>query len=191
MKTLIALSLSALLLLAQEGPTVVIGGGPPNLAFTNVLIYSGGNLQYRCVAQSNPKPATPSSGAISAASNASPVSFTSTAHNFDTNALPTVIISGGTGNWTAINGTFTATITSANAFTIPVDSTSFGSLTGTITFITYAPRLNQLVWAIQKYIYDGSNNLIGSYWAGDPTVVGATSSAANKACASRASYSYQ
>ncbi len=50
--------------------------------------------------------------------------------------LPTglqVNISGATGNWAPINGTFTVTRLSANTFSIPVDATGFGALTGTVT----------------------------------------------------------
>lgn len=69
---------------------------------------------------------------ISAASNASPVSLTSVAHGLITGDQ--VTISGGTGAWAAINGTFTVTVTSADTFTVPVDSTAFGALAGTIVF---------------------------------------------------------
>jgi hypothetical protein len=102
----------------------------------------------------------------SAASNANPVSFTATAHGFDTNSLPLVTISGGTGNWAAVNGTWTATITGANTFTIPVNSTTFGAVSGTLLVTTYAPLTNVAVWSVKKFVYDGSNNLIWSGWVG-------------------------
>jgi hypothetical protein len=66
---------------------------------------------------------------ITAASNTNPVSLTSNAHGLSTG--DGITISGGTGNWTAINGSWTITVTGANTFTIPVDSTAFGALTGT------------------------------------------------------------
>ncbi len=92
--------------------------------------YSSTDLIYTCTAYSTqPKTATIT---VSAASNASPVSFTATAHGFDyptaSTNLPTVKITGGTLNWTPINGVWVATVTSANAFTIAVDSTTFGAL---------------------------------------------------------------
>lgn len=69
---------------------------------------------------------------ITAATNANPVVLTSVAHGLATGA--TVIITGATGSWTPINGTFIATVTGVDTFTIPVDSTGFGALTGSPIF---------------------------------------------------------
>lgn len=66
--------------------------------------------------------------AITAASNAAAASLTSTAHGLQTGN--SVTISGATGSWTPINDTFSVTRTGADTFTIPVDSTTFGALTG-------------------------------------------------------------
>jgi hypothetical protein len=66
---------------------------------------------------------------ITAATNANPVELTLTSHGL-TNG-ETITISGATGAWAPINGTFTATVTGVNTFTIAVDSTAFGALTGT------------------------------------------------------------
>ncbi len=166
MKRLILGLVLAALAAAQDGLVVNPTPGPPNYPYQIVYVYTGTNLTYACFA-----PAMVTTGnralrtaSISAASNASAVSFTSTAHGFDANSRPSVTISGGTGNWTAIIGTFVATITGANTFTIPVDSTTFGALTGTITFTTTAPRVNQPDWAVERYFYDGSNNLILIVW---------------------------
>jgi hypothetical protein len=43
-----------------------------------------------------------------------------------------VSITGATGNWTPINGSWLVTNLSGTTYSIPVDSTSFGSVTGTI-----------------------------------------------------------
>jgi len=69
---------------------------------------------------------------ISAATNASPVEFTSTAHGLVNGN--TVTISGATGTWVSVNGTFVATKTGDDTFTIPIDSTLFGALAGTLIF---------------------------------------------------------
>ena len=61
--------------------------------------------------------------------------LTSTAHGMVTGDR--VIISGATGSWTPINGSFSVTRIDADTFTIPVDSTTFGALTGTVVM---APR---------------------------------------------------
>jgi hypothetical protein len=66
------------------------------------------------------------SGTITAASNANPVSFTSVAHHLITGEQ--VVLSGFSGNWSILNGqTFTVTVTGANTFTIPFNSTPLGA----------------------------------------------------------------
>lgn len=166
---------------AQDAQNVTVTQEPPRVAYQTINGYSGTKLVYSCTARSTVTtgPRSLLSVSISAASNASPVSLTSTGHGFDTSSLPKVTISGGTGNWTAINGTFTATVTGANTFTIPVDSTTFGALAGTITFTTTAPRTGVAEWSVLKLAYDGSGNLIGTYWLnGSPAFVSKCSDAA-------------
>jgi len=188
MKMLIALFLASLTYAQTQPP----------IAVEQIAFYSGTNLQYLCVARSNQ--ALVRTVTVSAASNASPVSFTATAHGFNyvsTGSIkPVVKITGATGMWAPINGVWTATPTSANAFTIAIDSTGFGALTGTLVVTTLAPSINALVWSIQQNYYDGSGNWLGAAWAANPGGAAATqlvagSSAYNLACASRASYSYQ
>lgn len=69
---------------------------------------------------------------ITAATNAAAVVLTVVGHGLSTG--DGITISGGTGNWAAINGAWTITVTGANTFTIPIDSTTFGALTGTPVF---------------------------------------------------------
>ena len=150
---------------AQDGPTTIVSKGPQAYCYQRVYGFSGGNLVYTCKSrcfEASKRPQTQVS--ISAATNANPVVFTSTGHGFDLNSRPKVTISGGTGNWTAINGTFTATMVDANSFSIAVDSTSLGgALAGTIKFTTTAPRTTVAEWEVEQYAYDGSGNLA---WAG-------------------------
>jgi hypothetical protein len=68
--------------------------------------------------------------AITAATNANPTVLTVTGHGFVVGSTFNINIFGATGNWTPINGNFTATVVDANDFSIPVNATSFGSLTG-------------------------------------------------------------
>lgn len=169
MKTLAITLLLAAIAAAQSGTPVRPTDDPSPNAIQKVLVVSGTNTVAVC---SSPSTLSSRSGrivSISAASNANPVSLTSTSHGFDSNSLPTITISGGTGNWTAVNGTWVATITSANAFTIPVDSTSLGALTGTLVFTTTAPRKTVAEWSVQKIAYDGSNNPIWIGWLGGAT----------------------
>lgn len=172
-------------------------------ATQSLLFYSGSNLQYVCVALST-QPNAATVVAVSAASNANPVAFTSTAHNLfytaTSTALPVVKITGGTGSWSAVNGSFVATPTGANTFTIPVDSTSFGTFSGqTLVVTTFSPRLNDPVWSVENFQYDGSNNLTFHGYAavaagaGNVPLIGPASGPgkyANK-CSDRATLAYE
>lgn len=174
MKILLLL-LVALSAFAQQ--EVRISPKPPDTPYTTVLGgYSGSNPTYICVANTQ----QPTSAAISvaSASNANPVVLTVTAgHGFFIAALnlPQVIISGGTGNWTAINGTFTATPINSTTFSIPINSTTFGALAGTVTYTTKAPLLTSRIWSVRPLSYDGSGNLIWTGWS-------ASTSATNQVC---------
>lgn len=163
------LILAAILLAgAAFGQNCSMGAPLNSTACTQILTYDGSNnLLYACRARS----IQPSNSilSISAGSNANPVSLTVTGHGFNTNQLPLVTISGGTGNWAAVNGTWTATITGANTLTVPVNSTSFGAVTGTLILTTYAPRTTQSVWSVMKLVYDGSNNLVNVFYPGGST----------------------
>lgn len=166
----------------------------------SLLYYSGLNLQYICKAQASQ--VRSSTITVSAVSNASTAVVTATGHGLDyqggATVLPSVTVTGGTLNWLPFNGTWTVTPTSANAFTIPVDTTAFGSVTGTLVFTTLAPRTTLSMWMIQKMVYDGSNNLIAMMTGrvvpgvGTTTPVGPGNSA-NQICANRAAatMSYQ
>lgn len=165
------IALGAAFLAAQEGPNVSLSQGPPITPYQVVYGYTSTNLIYACYSPSERTTGyrQETKVSIASATNGSPVVFTSTAHGFNTNSRPTVTISGATGNWTPVNGTFTATITSVNAFSIPVDSTGFSTLTGTLVFTTTAPRQNQPEWAVVEYTYDGSNNLTTKLWLNGST----------------------
>ena len=196
---LFALTLGASLSRAQFAQPVNQSAGPPPWGVQVIFDYAGGpNLVYTGYAMSDQ--GRSSTVTVTAASNASPVSFSAASHGFNyasgATATPTVCISGATGNWTPINGCFAATPTSANAFTIPVDSTTFGALTGTLVVTTRAPRTSQAVWSISKDVYDNTNKLIWSGWASTPGGAGSsTPSAGNTALNNifdnRATLSYQ
>lgn len=172
----VALFTSALVF-GQSGAPVNQTDGPPPVATQKLLFYSGANLERICTAFSIQPASEETSISISAASNANPVSFTSTAHGMSTDTRPQVIVSGGTGSWAAVNGTFTATPTGANTWTIPVDSTAFGAVTGTLVFTTRAPRTGRNVWAVQFFVYDVSNNQVSATWKGGSTSMSTTCTA--------------
>lgn len=199
MKRLIALvSIFASLLCAQDGTAVNNSQGSPYVSYQSLFYTSGSNLTFVCTSPSN----RISTITVSAASNASPVSFTATAHNIGdyTNlgatVTPLVKITGGTGNWTVVNGTWTATTTSANAFTIPVDSSALGALTGTLAVTTQSPRLNVTQWAVRHLTYDGSSNLTSIGWAQLAGGAGATAlkgsaTSYSFACSARATLAFE
>jgi len=167
--------------LAQTPPACAnIASGSATKACTIYYGYSGSSVIYSCYAQSTETSRRPKiSVSISAATNANPVVFTSTGHGFLLTARPQVVVSGATSGWTSINGTFTATIIDANTFSIPVNSTSFGALSGTVVFYTTAPRLGVAEWAVQLFGYSGSN-LTNLTWLGGVNAL-------TSACSSNAS----
>lgn len=124
----------------------------------------GTNITTLCKAASLQPVSQPIS--IASATNASSVVFTvSAGHGLNTDSRPTVVVSGGTGNWVAVNGTFTATPINSTTFSIAVDSTSFGAVAGTLVLTTTAPRLNQPVWSVAVYTYT-ANIPTGTFWFG-------------------------
>lgn len=172
MKKIALLCIGAFACLAQTPVTVTtcpFGG-----ACSHSYIYSGSNLVADCMAQTFSESVirkTPF--AISAVSKANPAVVTATGHGFPLiGQLPLVTITGATGTgWTGINATWTATIIDANTFSIPIDSSGFGTLAGTVTFTTSAPRLNQAEWAVKMFAYDGSNNLVLQGWLGSTSAI--------------------
>jgi hypothetical protein len=164
----ILLLLAAMAVQAQND--VIISQKSPSAGYQFIMGYSGDNLLYLCKAAST-QPVSPSI-AIASATNASPVVMTvSGGHGFDVSALPIVTISGGTGSWVAVNGSFTATVINSTTFSIVVDSTAFGAVSGTLTFTTRAPRTTSNIWSVQKFVYSGSNMIWSGWVGGTPSFV--------------------
>jgi len=169
---------------AQDSPSVSISAGPPSKGYVKALFYNaGGLLEYICNSPAAPASPITVTTSVSAATNANPVVFTATAHQFPLGSLPKIVVSGGTGNWTAVNGTFQATVIDANTLSIAVDSTSLGALAGTVIFTSTYPRLDKSVWSIVKQAYNASNQLIQIGYANG-------SSAAANACSNRTALYY-
>lgn len=151
----------------MPGLPVNQSAGPPPRSYQILFDYSGTNLIYTGYADSDQLRDQVIS--VTAASNASPVSFTAASHGiaWATVALatPTVKITGGTGNWAAVNGVWIATPTATGTFTIPVDSTAFGVLAGTLVVTTRAPLTTKAVWAITNNVYTAGGAIVGAGWA--------------------------
>lgn len=167
-------------------------------AVQRVMTYSGTNLQYLCTALSTqPQPTVIT---VSAVSNANPAAATATGHGFTwpsaTAVQPLVLVTGGTLNWLPFNGVWAVTPTSANAFTVPVNTTAFGAVTGTLVFTTLAPRLTYPNWWVQKFTYDGSSNMLTAMsghaqpGAGVTTLTGSSNRYTEK-CSDQATLAYQ
>lgn len=173
-------------LLAQDGTNVNDSQGSPFTGYQKLAYEDGsGNITYLCVApsksgNSGTNSNIPTAITVTAATNANPVSFTATAHNvgdygnLGATVTPIIKITGGTGNWTVINGTWTMTPTSADAFTIPVNSTSLGALTGTLVVTTFSPRHNNPVWSIFHQTVNGSSVFTSQAWGQRPGGAGTT-----------------
>ncbi len=142
--------------------------GPPSRAMQTVLVVNGSNQTIGiCWSPSilTTGPRARARVSISTVSKASAAVVTSTAHGFDLNSRPLVTISGATGTgWTAINATWTATYVSADTFSIPIDSSAFGTLAGTVVFATTAPRTGVYEWAVERILYDVSGNAVWKGW---------------------------
>jgi hypothetical protein len=106
---------------------------------------------------------------VSAATNAAAAVFAVTGHLLGTSGTITLCdVKGGTGNWAAVNGVQTIALLDANTFSVPVDSTGFGAMTGAITvsvrplFSTNAAPINGLNmstavgWKFENFILDGT-----------------------------------
>lgn len=154
--------------LAQPG--VNVSNGPPPVAFQKVFVYSGSSVIGICWSPSFLDSRTRNTPIlITAISKAAAASVTSIAHGFDLNSFPQVTIQGATGTgWTGVNGTWVATPTGVDTFTIPVDSQAFGTLAGTVTFTTTAPRKNLAEWAVEKIAYS-TGLAVWQGWVGGTT----------------------
>lgn len=145
--------------------------GNANEAYTQILHYTTGNVDYICKAKSIQS--TIGTITVSAISNANPGSMTAASHGFYYSATATqkiaVFISGLTGNWTPLNGTHVLTPASTSTLTTDVDTTAFGAVTGTIVVSTRAPKSTATIWSVQSLGVDGSGNTTLVTWEAPAT----------------------
>ena len=134
-------------------------GPPSGPAIQTVFVYNSGAVIAQCWSPSQPTTLLPrtTSVSISGISKASAGVVTSTGHGFTLLTRPLVTISGATGTgWVSgahtVNGTFTATVLSADTFSIPVDTSTNGTLGGTVVFTTTAPRQTVAEWSVQLFL---------------------------------------
>lgn len=75
-------------------------------------------------------------------SNAAAAVFTKATHGLVTGN--TIAVRGGNGNWSGVNGNFVVTVLSPSTFSIPVNSTGFGTITGEISYCNYSSFTDSL-----------------------------------------------
>lgn len=166
----------------------------PTQTPTRFLDYNGGsNLTYLCLAPSTDPSGSGKNYAYSLSvtggtltsivvlTNVGTVTTVS-AHGLQTGQTTTV--SGSTTS--ALNASYVITVTSTTAFTITTSGVGNATYNnGPLTVSGNAPLLTSPIWSIQHFIYDGSNNLIGTQCAN-----GACNQLTN-ICANRASLGYK
>ena len=113
---------------------------------------------------------------LASATNANPVELTWSAPHGFTNGN-SAILSGGTGSWAALNGTRVVTVTSSTKFTVAVNSTGFGAVTGTIV-ATGSPKryVDQTSWDLaidRSQVNWGGNVNGGGYTLSNVVIVSA------------------
>lgn len=171
-----ALSSACLLLLAAiltaqsvtidlQAPAVVgqspFGSGPVTV---RVARNGAGDPSYICYARAS---VVASKLAVTGATNATPIVVTTAPHGLEDQAI--VTISGVVGN-TAANGTFQVDVLSATTMALKTladyatNVAGNGAYTSGGTLETTSPRLNQAVWIVRTFEYDGSNRLIAAKW---------------------------
>ena len=116
-----------------------------------------------------PPPASPTVAAgsvagpevVTAATNANPAVLSVAV------APPTgiVFVSGFTGSWTPCNGQFTATNLTSGTFSIPVNSTSFGAVTGTPLVSAAGPGVTYTYTFQNNSLYVHSLNIAGTTYS--------------------------
>lgn len=136
---------------------------------------------------------------VSAITLANPGVATITGHGFSQYATPLVYITGGTGDWAAVNGLRILTYVNANTMSIGVDTSAFAAFGAQVLVVsTMAVAETDEFWGIKKVILDASGNTVWSGWAssapssvtnGNPNLGGRPKY--SFACASRSTYGFQ
>jgi hypothetical protein len=106
---------------------------------------------------------------ITSATNANPVVFTTSASHGLT-AGQTVAISGATGTWTPVNGTFSVAVDSDTTFSISVNSTTFGALSGSLTAQGF-PRMCAATMDFPRYALSDGKRLFVADGGNDRVLV--------------------
>lgn len=174
MKKLAIGLLATLSLYGQTSPTVALSKGNPDAAYTVLNYYTGTYLTYICKTPAFRQQATytwaitPGVGQgtltnVVVAANVGTVT-TSAAHGLAVGNK--VTIAGATVD-TDLNGSYyVQTVGSTTTFTITTASVANATYTDSgMSLYTTAPRTTAAIWSVEKFTYDGSNNLVADQFA--------------------------
>lgn len=126
------------------GATAGGAAGSPTVDWSAMVLLSAGVIGFACE--------TGFGVAITAATNANPAVLTVVGHPFVTGNQ--IGISGFTGSWAKANGQFPVTVTGANTFSIPINSTAFGAIAGTpVIALPMTRTQTQFLAAIKLKVY--------------------------------------
>lgn len=159
---------------------------PPPDNYVQQFFYSGSNVIYECRAPALEPPVTfyvssSTLTSIAVASNVGTVTFPAT--TFYGWVGMTITVAGSA--TTALNKTYVVSAVTPTTATIATSGVSDGTYNDTtLTVSSRSPLLNSAVWAIHAFKYDGSSNLIGSFWEGTP----GTALPQGLACTNRTNY---
>jgi hypothetical protein len=120
-----------------KSASLIITPAVPNEQANTIRIYrSGGTLPGYYLVKEYPIQYPDS------ISNAAAAVVTRNNHNLSNGNV--VWFSDGIGNWAALNGSRIVTVLSANTFSVPVNSSGFGAVTGQIAYVNYSPFTDSL-----------------------------------------------
>tara|TARA_R110000868_G_scaffold396287_2_gene668432 strand:+ start:312 stop:935 length:624 start_codon:yes stop_codon:yes gene_type:complete len=196
MKKLISILLFlASLSSGQTSPTVALSKGNPDAAYTSLYFYSTTYLTYICKTPAFRQRATytwavtPGVGQgtltnVVVLTNVGTVT-TSAAHGLTIGNR--VTIAGATVD-TDLNGSYyVQTVGSSTTFTITTASVANATYTDAgMSLYTTAPRTTESIWSIERFGYDGSNNLITDQFAVGNVTGGLATVAYSFVCDNRA-----
>lgn len=144
----VVMTASAFAQTTSSGAQVILSDGPPRDFYTRYF-YTSGNDTFTCIASSQQAVAYTFALTSTVGGVTTSLVF-SAGHGIHADAKPVVTVSGGTGAWAGVNGTHAATYTSTTALSIPIDSSGYGAVAGTLVVNAFGPRLTQPIWAVSR-----------------------------------------
>lgn len=162
---------------------------PPSPAVDQYFYDGSGNLIYDCRAAEVQPTATNFSIAagtvtqIVVSGGTATITFNSTSYLYQSAQLQVY------GSATAaLNGQYRVTGVSGSTATFTTTAADGTYTDSKLVVNTWNPLLNQYVWAIKVFLYNGSNQITGSIWAGAVQPGGSPAVNQTLACSARATY---